>query len=534
MMQYGKNLTTWQRSEMDLCSPGDESGYKVWENVPGCLYFINEYVQIYDEGKRDHIPFELWPAQIEMLELIMSNGRICILKARQLGLTWLALAYGLWQVVFMPGLHIGLYSYTLEESETLLDKMKQMYDRLPSWMVAHLQVKLGSKVKDRKTLWTFTNNNRVRALSCTRADSYQFTYVVVDEATLIPNLRKLLRRLLPTINSVSMGRLVMIAVASKEDPLHYFNDTWRSADTRWKTDREMVVWEDWVPVFLPWWQNPNFTKAKYNDIKKGILDQEGNLDALYEMYPATSAEALAPATANKRLLQTWVIGCYEKLDPIMDGGYEMGEEMLAPYTVLMYKRPEAGRRYVIGCDTAEGLPTSDDSVTVCVDFLTGEECAIQIGKMTPEDQAHDANLISIFYNNAPILVERNNHGHTLIRELVHLDGHIMDGLDDRAGYLQGPQSKIQLYDNLAGVLKSHVESNQTIDGILVDIEVDGNHYKGLMHTNEVSVQLMSIERNTLKAPPKHHDDMAVAYAVAQMARTLDVAEGVQPAEYWSF
>lgn len=38
----------------------------------------------------------LWPAQIRILDILLTTLFVVVLKARQLGLTWLALAYLLW------------------------------------------------------------------------------------------------------------------------------------------------------------------------------------------------------------------------------------------------------------------------------------------------------------------------------------------------------------------------------------------------------------------------------------------------------
>ena len=43
----------------------------------------------------DWIPFKLWPAQKEVAQTFQDHRLVVVLKARKLGLTWLALAFGL-------------------------------------------------------------------------------------------------------------------------------------------------------------------------------------------------------------------------------------------------------------------------------------------------------------------------------------------------------------------------------------------------------------------------------------------------------
>jgi hypothetical protein len=58
--------------------------------------FLNTYGQIYDADLSDWMSFHLWPEQERTLRTIHANQLVCVLKARQLGLTWLALGYILW------------------------------------------------------------------------------------------------------------------------------------------------------------------------------------------------------------------------------------------------------------------------------------------------------------------------------------------------------------------------------------------------------------------------------------------------------
>ena len=65
-------------------------------------YFLDTYCQIYDATSREWVPFRLWPAQFATIQTVAANRLMVILKARQLGLTWLVLGFALWQVLFHP------------------------------------------------------------------------------------------------------------------------------------------------------------------------------------------------------------------------------------------------------------------------------------------------------------------------------------------------------------------------------------------------------------------------------------------------
>ena len=121
------------------------------------LYFIHHYVHIYDALIKDWVPFKLWPAQARTLKVFQCSLLVIVIKARQIGLTWLALGYALWLMLFHPAATILLYSRRDDEAIDLLDfRLKGMYRRLPRWMRAR------AVVADSKHEWELSNGWRRR------------------------------------------------------------------------------------------------------------------------------------------------------------------------------------------------------------------------------------------------------------------------------------------------------------------------------------------------------------------------------------
>ena len=526
------------QEEIAKCAPDDLERVKPWRNVNPCGYFIDEYVKIFDRGSTRWIPFRLWSNpksaamdQWDLLEKILTNGRICVLKGRQLGITWLCLAIALWLIVHVGGVSIALYSLREEEAMALLDRLRGMFDNLPKWMTAHLVVD-----KSKEKLWTFTDGTEVRALSTTSGDSYQFNYGVVDEADLVGDLERLLERLEPALNSVPNSILALISRVNKALPQSEFKRIYRLGQENLAMGK--TQWQNWVSYFLPWHVNPNLTKAWYEMRVEQDLRSRKHLDFMYTNYPATDVEALAPGTANKRILRGWVIGAYRKMD-VIEGAQFNVPNIISVEGLRIYKLPEKGKRYVIGADCAEGLPTSNNSVSVVVEEDSGEEVALLSGTITPRDQAWDTYALSVYYNGAGILVERNNHGHTVLDKLEDFDAFILEGPDERIGYNSNRKSKHQLYNNLAEVFRQLVMENERMEdrAKLRGIEIDDAFQARLpmlVHSAIVADEIMSIERATLLAPKGQLDDHADAFALAQMARIMENVPGVQRATHWSF
>lgn len=81
-----------------------------------------------------------------------------------------------------------------------------------------------------------------------------------------------------------------------------------------------------------------------------------------------------------------------------------------------------GRRYLIGADTASGKQIGEKDTDSCaasvIDLETGEDQAAYCARVSPEDFAFDLADMGHYYNDAPILVERNADGGTTILVLA--------------------------------------------------------------------------------------------------------------------
>lgn len=447
-------------------------------------YFVDNYCRIYDAIERDWIGFSLWPLQAEALTTILNNLLIVILKARQLGMTWLVLAFALWLMLFRPASTILLFSRRDDESVHLLsDRLKGMYRRLPRWMQAR------AIIEDNDHEFQLSNGSVARAFPTTAGDSYTASLAIVDEADLIPDLGRLMRSVKPTIDAG--GRMILLSRSEKSKPQSEFKNVYRAAKQRLN---------DWVAIFLPWQSRPDRNQEWYEAQKQDILHRTGSLDDLREQYPATDTEALSVRTLDKRIAPVWLERCYVEQKPIEPPGSP------AIPGLIIYREPEAGHKYGIGADPAEGNPTSDDSALTVLDIITGEEVAKLRGKFQPSTLAAHADVIGTYYNRASLMVERNNHGHAVLlwlrdnSRLKRLPGH-----DRREGWHSTTKGKALMYDAGADAFRDQ---------------------ETIIHSFDTYTQLASIEGSTLRAPEGEMDDLADSYVLATLAmkpkQVLDV------------
>ena len=344
-------------------------------------YFINEFCQIYDNFSRTWIPFKLWDSQIEVLYCFETKQFIIILKARQNGLTWEALAWGLYTTQYRPIAAVLLFSLSDREAMALLsqERLIGMYERLPD------HIKTARIDQSNAHFLRFDNGSNVTALPSTRGDSYTATLVVVDEADLVPNLPKLMRGAKPTIEAG--GQMILLSRADKDRPNSRFKRMYRNAIKPNSGSR-------YHPIFLPWNAHPLRDQAWYEAVRRDYYEESGSLDDLYANYPADIDEALAPRTANKRLPPAALKKCFLEGEPL-----QQHEAPIAHYSLIVFEEPVDGMRYYIGADCAEGLPLSNNSASIVVDEL-GAEVANLVDKIHPADQARMMLRLAEWYNDA--------------------------------------------------------------------------------------------------------------------------------------
>jgi hypothetical protein len=440
-------------------------------------YFLDHYCQIYDATRAEWVPFQLWPEQFRTLETIRDNRLVIVLKARQLGLTWLVLGYALWLVLFYPAATVLLFSRRDDEAVDLLKvRLRGMYDRLPEWL------KVRAFTVDNDHEWALSNGSRVLAFPTTAGDSYSATLAIVDEADLVPDLGRLMTAVKPTIDGG--GRMILLSRADKSKPQSQFKRIYSAA-------KQQLT--DWAPVFLPWFARPDRDAAWYAAQKNDIFSRTCSLDDLHEQYPASDVEALAARSLDKRIAADWLQQCYVEQAPIAKH-YGNPDRSPAIPGLEVYALPKPGHCYVIGIDPAEGNPTSDDSALTVLDTGNGEEVASLAGKFQPEVIAAHADTLGKWFNGAGLLPERNNHGAAVLLWLRdHSKLRVLNGDDGKPGWLSNSKGKSLLYDATATAFREKTT---------------------ILHSFASYEQLAGIEGSTLRAPAGEKDDRADSYALA--------------------
>jgi hypothetical protein len=460
------------------------------------VYFIMTYCFIYDnEEEKNWIPFALWPEQAHTLTLIMLIKFALILKARQLGLTWLVVCYAVWCVLYRPIAEVLLFSQEDREAKNLLVRIRGIYDRLPDWMQLNV-------VTDAAHDFRVGNGSRIQALPASAGGrSNAATLVIIDEADYVEHLEDLIAAAKPTVDAGD-NQMFVLSTVNVDTPNSYFQRLCKAS-----IDNPKALWK---LTFLGWFVRPSRTRAWYERECEEAVRTTGTLDKIYKEYPETAAQALSPRSLNKRFPPEWIVAVSAERK-----GLPLPPDAPAIPGLTIFKLPEVGHTYGIGLDPAGGVSDGDFAVAQVVDALTKEQVAVLAGQVEPTEFANYVADLSAYYHHAPVLFEMNNHGQATLSQLRHRKvtlryGIAKNGLrGNTPGWLTLERNKHMLYDVGAKIIQQQLE----------EARLTAEAITPLLFDFTTIAELGSIENtyeNPLRAPEGQHDDRATAWVLAQM------------------
>ena len=251
-----------------------------------CLFYIKNYVMIEDKDSPDPVcRFEIWPKQEEALDVFLHHRLSIVLKARQLGLSWLSIAYASWRIVFRPGYTVIALSKREDEALELVRRMRFILKYLPKWMI---QEKKYASKDFSGPVWEATTSMvtiyhpdsepaTFKSFTSSEDSARSFTanLVILDEWAFQQFAGKIWSAAFPTINRPGGGQVIGISTAKMGT---FFEETW---------DGAVIGKNDFKPVFLPWWSDPRRTQEWYDNTRR-------NLPHSYlQEYPSTPEEAFS-------------------------------------------------------------------------------------------------------------------------------------------------------------------------------------------------------------------------------------------------
>jgi hypothetical protein len=250
-------------------------------------YFIENYVHIEDRDSEElAVLFHLWEGQKQALKAFMDERLNIVLKARQLGLTWLALAYAVWCILFCTGFLVVALSKTEDDAKELIRRVVFILRHLPERLA--LEDIKDNQGKSTLYRWTSTTmsvtilHNEQSVFNSFPAGpnsgrSFTANLVILDEWAFQQWAREIWAAAYPTINRPTGGKVIGLSTAKR---MTLFEEIWRKAKAKVNT---------FNTIFLSWRTDPRRTEEWYEQTKK-------DLPLSYKAeYPNTPEEAFEAA-----------------------------------------------------------------------------------------------------------------------------------------------------------------------------------------------------------------------------------------------
>lgn len=261
-------------------TPNEMRQYEVDYCRDNILYYIKTYVHIEDKDAEELIqPFNLWPAQEEAVLSLMDHRLNVLLKARQLGFSWLVLAIASHLLRCWTGRTVIMLSRTEEEAKELIRRLAVIFRYMPliaeynnvppGWdgpifKATALQLEIYFLDGPTSTAKAFPSSpGAVR--------SFTADLLIFDEWAFQQFAREIWTSAYPSINRPTGGRFFGISTIERGS---LFEEIFTDPDNGFNK------------IFIPWNADPRRDEEWYETSKRALGDK------MTQEYPATIEEAL--------------------------------------------------------------------------------------------------------------------------------------------------------------------------------------------------------------------------------------------------
>lgn len=449
-------------------------------------YFLRNHCFLQDRAKKATIRFEPWPHLIDLIHLFLEEKLIIILKARQLGISYLVAGYCLWMAKFNENVKVLFLSQGEEEAFDLLAKCIFIDNHLPDYLKT-------TRYPDQKGVIGFPDSGgEMKALPSTEkaGRSTDASIVVCDEWEFHPYAEQNFAALKPTIDAVG-AQFIGLSTADKTKLIEksFFKQKYKGA---------MAGDSNFKHRFLSWELRPGRTQEWFADTVRDLRPWQ-----IEQEYPSSEDQALATLGSIRFFDADAVDRLYRDVDEPMD------IDVFKKWpSVRIYKLPVVGNKYCLFTDPSDGK--EDPHATIVIDGVTFEQVAESHGKVPADEAADIHDALVRFYNNAFNDFEKNAFAGGKFQETIENLGtpnrHYQNKKNKEGWWTGKPQRKLMIWG----------------------LEEAIRHNLIRVHSKECIVefgQFMKPEGEEPQAPTGGHDDYIFAWGgVWQIRKDMPVGE----------
>lgn len=350
------------------------------------VYFIENYVKIInlDEGL---VPFNMYPFQQDMANMITDNRFSVIKTCRQAGKTTTSAAVILWHVLFNESYTIAILANKLSTAREILSRVQRAYENLPMWLQQGVIVW-------NKTSIELENGSQIIASSTASSAirGYSINFLYLDEFAFVPrNIQDdFFTSVYPTIIS---GTNTKVVITSTPNGFDLFYKIWiNSVENRNEYSNFMVNWWD-VPGRDEEWKQKTIANTSEDQFRQEF-----------------DAEFLGSANT---LISPNILKILAFIDPKSkhyDG------------SLSIYEEPEDGRNYFLVADVSRGVGIDSSAFLVydVTEMPYKVVAAYKNNLIEPILYPEIIYQVARSYREAFVMIEINDNGQQ-IADILHQD-----------------------------------------------------------------------------------------------------------------
>jgi hypothetical protein len=422
-----ENSEEWQEEKAFCCSGRSDLERLLWfgERLDFCsdelgasslsVWLARALLRVRDR-QGEIVPLEANTAQQSYEQ--RRGAQNIVLKARQMGIsTWIAGRFFL-KTITQPGTLTVEVAHNREAAEQIFRIVHRFHELLPEGL--RRGVLRTSRVNTRQILFpeidseyrveSAADGNAGRGMTIQNLHCSEIARWSGDAAETMASLSAAL---------VPHGELVL--ESTPNGAYGYFYDQWRRAE-------ETGI----IRHFFPWWlesayvgrpvPEDNWTLEERVLAERNLLrpEQIGFRRHLHTKFRKIAAQEYAE-NAEACFLASG--DCVFDLDCIASRASQVHEapEKRCNGQLWIWYPPQPGRTYLLGVDPAGGGTDGDYAAVQVVEQRSGLQCAELRGHIAPRELAKLCAELAKEYNQALLVVERNNHGMAVLAYLSTIE-----------------------------------------------------------------------------------------------------------------
>ena len=247
------------------------------------VYWLKTYGHIEDKDADELIqPFNPWKEQVDTFKAFLTHKHNIVLKARQLGFTWLALHYAAWMMLTKPGRTVICLSRTEEDAKELIRRLAVILRYMPELILEKGNVPKGYSgpwfENSALSLTIHFDNAPVSTTvgipaSADAGRSLTADLLIIDEWAAQQYAEDIWTAAYPTINRPTGGQIIGISTNQRGT---LFEKLYESKDNTF------------FHIFIPWYADPRRDQKWYDETLRNIGEVR-----MAQEYPATEEEAMS-------------------------------------------------------------------------------------------------------------------------------------------------------------------------------------------------------------------------------------------------